>query len=121
MGEGVRRGNPGSPCNWGRGSGGGTLVPLARWQGECALPLARRLVLPQPTFLFSLKSPMRFSASTPRHRQGFYLLDVRYPQVHGTQPGGATTKVRRVRRAVNQRKGVRRQATFSGFWRQVHA
>jgi hypothetical protein len=77
--------------------------------------------LPQPTFLFSLKSPMRFSASTPRHRQGFYLLDVRYPQVYRTQPGGATTKVRRERQAVNSEKVFAARQRFPGFWEASHA
>jgi len=49
--------------------------------------------MPQPTFLFTLKSPMRFSVSSRGLRQTFHLLDVRYPQVYRTQPLGARRKL----------------------------
>ncbi len=45
--------------------------------------------MPQETFLFTLKSPMRFSVSSHGLRRTFHLLDVRYPQVYRTQPLGA--------------------------------
>ena len=49
--------------------------------------------MPQATFLFTLKSPMRFSVSNHGLRQTFHLLDVRYPQVYRTQPLGASRKL----------------------------
>ncbi len=49
--------------------------------------------MPQETFLFTLKSPMRFSVSSNGLRRTFHLLDVRYPQVYRTQPLGATRKL----------------------------
>ena len=50
-------------------------------------------VMPQETFLFTLKSPMRFSVSSHGLRRTFHLLDVRYPQVYRTQPLGASRKL----------------------------
>ena len=49
--------------------------------------------MPQETFLFTLKYPMRFSLSSHGLRRTFHLLDVRYPQVYRTQPLGATRKL----------------------------
>jgi hypothetical protein len=70
--------------------------------------------LPHSTFLFTLKFPMRFSASTTGLvGRDFHLLDVRYPQVYRTQPGGANRRLRGGKRAGQGRNAVRRQATFS--------
>ena len=49
--------------------------------------------MPQETFLFTLKYPMRFSVSSNGLRHAFHLLDVRYPQVYRTQPLGASRKL----------------------------
>src|SRR5690348_7668985 len=87
-----RRRRPGwlEPSNWPEpwattADTGPPRAQLGRGFGE-GLPSENDL--PHSTFLFTLKFPMRFSASTTGlEGRDFHLLDVRYPQVYRTQPG----------------------------------
>ena len=71
--------------------------------------------MPQETFLFTLKCPMRFSVSSHGLRRTFHLLDVRYPQVYRTQPLGASRKLTGGYAGVNRKKNRDARQIFVGL------
>ena len=75
--------------------------------------------MPQETFLFTLKYPMRFSVSSNGLRRTFHLLDVRYPQVYRTQPLGASRKLTGGYGDVNGKKNQAARQTFVGLTRRT--